>query len=273
MKVFVISLKEAVARRERVSKLMALNKVEFEFIDAVKGVELTSENIAESGLHTNLDLSQPEIGVLLSHIKFWKKMVEENYDYAVVLEDDVHLSRSFRTVIEDLIIPEEKLAIYRLETSLLTVVKISRAVEQVIKSVAIQQIYSCHPGTAGYALNKASAKFLLSQVERFKIAVDNELFDPKRRNIENINIYQCNPAVVVQDDALAKFNGTENSQENFLASKIGESRIDNLLGMNKKNIKTEAVKDTLRPLYLFGYNFLLFFINKQLTRVEYENEW
>jgi GR25 family glycosyltransferase involved in LPS biosynthesis len=43
----------------------------------------------------SIDLTKEEIAVALSHIRVWKKIVEENLLYALILEDDVFFERGF----------------------------------------------------------------------------------------------------------------------------------------------------------------------------------
>jgi len=49
-----------------------------------------------------VDLTKEEIAVALSHIKVWKKLVDENKPYALILEDDVFFEREFAKRINQL---------------------------------------------------------------------------------------------------------------------------------------------------------------------------
>jgi len=49
-----------------------------------------------------VDLSKEEIAVALSHLKTWKKIVEENIPYALILEDDVFFEGDFALKINEL---------------------------------------------------------------------------------------------------------------------------------------------------------------------------
>jgi len=77
------------------SKQLDAFQLPFELVSAVNGEELAAStihelyNYAESPYHKHL--TKGEIGCYLSHIRVWQKIVDEQLDYALVLEDDVLL--------------------------------------------------------------------------------------------------------------------------------------------------------------------------------------
>lgn len=48
----------------------------------------------------NIYMTKQEIAVTLSHIEVWKKMKEDNVEYALILEDDVYFTNKFSTNID-----------------------------------------------------------------------------------------------------------------------------------------------------------------------------
>ncbi len=71
----------------------------FEWVDAVDGRALTQRQIAET-CHLNAVAKSPQwlnrgaIGCALSHLSVYQKMIDDNIPFALVLEDDVHISES-----------------------------------------------------------------------------------------------------------------------------------------------------------------------------------
>lgn len=67
----------------------------FEKISAVMGNQLTAEQVSEVyDTDTNLrkydkKLNEGEIGCYLSHIRCWQQIVDEQLDFALILEDDI----------------------------------------------------------------------------------------------------------------------------------------------------------------------------------------
>lgn len=190
----------------------------------------------------------------------------------MILEDDVHFGASFKKVIHEINIPVETLGLYRLETVLASV-DIETKTTQEIGGIKIHQIFSNHAATAGYILNANTANYLLTQVSKMQLALDNELFDPVRRNIQGIDVFQCVPGVVIQDAALMKSVNTLDKQIDYLKSTIGDARVDHQFGFiePRKIILLEKIKNDMRPIYLFLYNFALLTKRKKRVRVEFES--
>lgn len=94
MKTFVISLKASKDRREIIQNKLSALKINFEFFDAVelKGSDKTSgrvliaEDVAKKILRR--PMSTNEIGCAISHLAVYKKILEENVEEALILEDD-----------------------------------------------------------------------------------------------------------------------------------------------------------------------------------------
>lgn len=106
IKIFVVNLKRRLDRREQIEKrLNDLSLTNYEIVDAVDGKELP-EDLSELyneqsavGLHRKLQKS--EIGCALSHINIARKVVEQNLDYAIILEDDAEPTLQFKEFIKN----------------------------------------------------------------------------------------------------------------------------------------------------------------------------
>jgi GR25 family glycosyltransferase involved in LPS biosynthesis len=91
---FIIHLQRATQRRAQAESLRAALPFECELVDAVDGAVLSQAEIDlvyARQLHRPrfyFPLNRAEIGLFLSHRAVWRRIVEENLDYAVVFEDD-----------------------------------------------------------------------------------------------------------------------------------------------------------------------------------------
>lgn len=271
MRIFVISLKEAFDRRNRMQQMLLAAGIPFEFFDAIKGVNLTDDELIKHQIVSAKALTKPELGVMLSHILIWQKIVEGDIQKAVILEDDVHFGTSFKKVINDIHIPAECCGLYRLETVLASVDMAAKPTQE-IGGIKIHQIFSNHSASAGYLLNAKTAKHLLTQVPKMRLAFDNELFDPVRRNIQGVDVFQCVPGVVIQDAALMKAVDALDKQTDYLKSTIGDARVDHQFGFvePKKLTLIEKFKNAMRPIYLFLYNLALLPKRRKRVRIEFE---
>ena len=96
--ILVISLEKDKVRRKHISEVLNQLNLSFEFIDAIDGKELPTEEINEKYrgeiAHelVGRQLTKEEIGCYMSHIKAYKTISERNIPYALILEDDVDVS-------------------------------------------------------------------------------------------------------------------------------------------------------------------------------------
>lgn len=100
MKTFVIHLERATARRQQVDHIIQ-HTPNAEVLPACDGSALSTEERDAIYPGTALfrprypfDLSNGEIGCFESHKAAWRKIVAEKLEYALIVEDDVHVDPS-----------------------------------------------------------------------------------------------------------------------------------------------------------------------------------
>lgn len=108
-RVFVVSLRRAAERRERVRRRLA--GLRYELFDAVDKRELDRDRLAREGAYDERrtrapyrhrhDMSLGAIGCALSHRRLYEDMVAQGWDRMVVLEDDVVLRASTIALLPD----------------------------------------------------------------------------------------------------------------------------------------------------------------------------
>lgn len=105
-KVLLINLDKSKERRAFCEAELNKYGIEFERISGVYGKDLSEQEVAAVySEHDNQraykkTLGLGEIGCYLSHIKCWQKIVDEQLDYAVILEDDFKLDQQFQEFAE-----------------------------------------------------------------------------------------------------------------------------------------------------------------------------
>lgn len=99
MKIYVISLSGS-PRRDKINQQLDSKKITYEFIDAIDKNTITNDDISKVydskacyNRH-NRHLVTAEIACFMSHIKAWK-IISENNDPAIILEDDAILTDNF----------------------------------------------------------------------------------------------------------------------------------------------------------------------------------
>lgn len=103
-KIFVINLNESTERLERLKFEFERIGLDFERLPAVDGRDLTEDQIFQ---HYSPELnrkkyfkplSKPEIGLYMSHLKACERIISENLDFGIILEDDIVLKNGFKMI-------------------------------------------------------------------------------------------------------------------------------------------------------------------------------
>lgn len=102
MKKYVINLKRRPDRLEYFKKVCPYDNVEI--LPAFDGKHINNNSEGMDWFNhiktRSKTLSDPEIGCFVSHIKIWKKIVENNHDYTMIFEDDAIFSNQFTEIID-----------------------------------------------------------------------------------------------------------------------------------------------------------------------------
>ncbi|MBA6390354.1 glycosyltransferase family 25 protein [Colwellia sp. BRX10-3] len=174
--VYVINLDCAQERMLSMDEQLSRNEINYERIPAVKGNNLTKTeiNIEYSAIlnrkYFRADLSLGEIGCYISHKNVWRKMVAENIEFAVILEDDMIIEKNF---IELLSLTDtlKKYDLIKLADNRNHKPKQISSLDQRFELINFTKIPNC---ATGYTLNLAGAKKLLSR-DKFYRPVDIDM--------------------------------------------------------------------------------------------------
>lgn len=120
MKIYLINLKRSTERRNFMEQQLRKLGLDYEYFEAVEGNALSQVDLeAECDLATSekkgILRSLGFVGCALSHQRIYKKMVAENIEKALILEDDIVLSEDLRymlPLLENQLKPNEALLLY-----------------------------------------------------------------------------------------------------------------------------------------------------------------
>ena len=107
--VYIINLKSDKERRRLIQKQLDEIGIKYEFIDAIDGSKLSAQEkkkiySPQKAIDVfKRELSDGEIGCALSHLKIYRKMIEQEIEYAVILEDDVEICPDFIDLMKNFI--------------------------------------------------------------------------------------------------------------------------------------------------------------------------
>lgn len=107
-RVFVINLPRDTDRRHAMAARLDAIGISHEFVDGVDGATIDLDTTpfydgAKRRRCYGRDMTANELGCLLAHRKIFEKMVAENMEHAIILEDDVVFEADFPDVIRALI--------------------------------------------------------------------------------------------------------------------------------------------------------------------------
>jgi glycosyl transferase family 25 len=103
-KICLINLARSTDRLAACAKQLEAYSLHFDRIEAVNGDSLDSNiisdlyNFSDSSYHKHM--TNGELGCYLSHLRAWQKIVDEQLDYAVILEDDILLQENIQHGLE-----------------------------------------------------------------------------------------------------------------------------------------------------------------------------
>jgi glycosyl transferase family 25 len=175
-KIFVINLDSSKERWRECQKQLPI--ITFERISAINGADLSDVQLNEC-FDVNLNkwqyhktLTAGEIGCYMSHRKAWEKIIEENLDFAVVLEDDFLLNGSIEELVDNIAKITQswhciKLAKYPVKRKELTSYLID-----MFRLVTYDKVPT---RTCAQAISKEGAKRLLRVSSRFGRPVDIDM--------------------------------------------------------------------------------------------------
>ncbi|WP_417441793.1 glycosyltransferase family 25 protein [Idiomarina sp.] len=181
--IFLINLDRSTERLQRASDQIEKTGFTFERVAAVDGATLTDDKIAEvfdaktAKRRFQYNLTAGEIGCYLSHIKCWEKIIEDDLDYAVILEDDLLLDRQFASVIST--IPQLKSDWHYLKLSCPFKPRPYKATETVMGDdnldVSLVNYKKSPTGTVAQVVSREGAKRLLAKKPPFFRPIDIDL--------------------------------------------------------------------------------------------------
>ena len=198
--IFIINLKKDKAKKQHMQDLCNKQHLQVKFIEAVDGRKLSQTQIKkvydkqQSIKAINRELTKAEVGCALSHRKVYQKMLTENIQQAVILEDDIVFNQNFKQAMvlalklpmdwQLLLLgynaylnnPKRKEYLYKIQAILHWVI-----------SVPLENA----EGTYGYLINQTGVKILLTATEKLVMPIDSYTGDYRC-----IKVYTLSPKVV-----------------------------------------------------------------------------
>ena len=183
LKVYVINLKKDIIKKKHMQQLCYEYNLNAEFIKAVYGKELSKDEVykmydsAKSQKLLKRELTLAEIGCELSHLSIYKKMIAENIETALVLEDDIDFNEKLISILShiDKFPQEWEVVLVGHHSKYSRKISTTGSVWNCMKLMddfKLEYPVEKGYGTYGYIINKKGAQKLLNHLEKFSYPID-----------------------------------------------------------------------------------------------------
>ena len=181
---FVINLERNAERRGHMQAALDRLGVSAEFFSAVDGKKLRPDELAAYDRAKALrfygsDMTASEIGCYLSHYRLMQRVVAENIDVALIMEDDLIFEDSFPSVVRDLLAqPVRDWLIVRLNVTKTRVAFPKNKGDEGVKvaTLADGELFRVnrHPLSAGaYLITRRGAEIMVEYGKTIFVPIDH----------------------------------------------------------------------------------------------------
>jgi GR25 family glycosyltransferase involved in LPS biosynthesis len=136
----------------------------------------------------------------LSHIAAWRRLIESGQERALILEDDVVLSRSLPAFLAAISTRRLAISVIRIEQFGDRSNHFLRADMPVLPGFCLRQALSHDIGAAGYIIDRNAATWLMGEPSLHTALIDDFLFTPFSRVGRRLDVRYADPALCMQVD-------------------------------------------------------------------------
>ena len=282
-KIFYINLKDRKDRLKFIKKQLEKNNLNAHRVAGIEPSRLDKKIINKNRKY----LTPSGIALCLVHKNIWLNMIKKNIRYALILEDDVLISKRLKNFMNEAkkILDNKKIDIININTHELPtkVGKLKFHFETI--NTGLYDLISTEYGTAGYIISKEGAKKLVKDKDFLKLQIDLYLFSKKSKINKKLKIYQALPALTIPLASI-KLNRDILKYHNFKNKKIfqkiamSSSDYNNYINENKivltSNILSNFLKNSLNikslkrgKIYFYLKHYFDVFISNRQHKIIY----
>lgn len=218
MKAFIINMAKDTAKRATIeAQLEKYPELDYEIFPAVEGAKLSGEKLIEYGYEAFLNKyvsfgTLPAFGCSISHYLLYKKIIADNLDIALIIEDDAILSQQLKIklpLIKDYINSFECPVIVLLTPEFFYKKKEKTTIDNAISITKVSHGYM----SSGYIINREAALLLSTKLFPIKYLADEWGEFIKM----GINLYGTIPHLISYPDGLGEIGKSQHyKKENWL---------------------------------------------------------
>ncbi|MFL2660080.1 MAG: glycosyltransferase family 25 protein [Alphaproteobacteria bacterium] len=205
VKIYIINLSRSKHRRKHMQKQLLQTNIPYVFVDAVDGKNKQLNDFKNYNQNTinitGKHLKTTEVGAFLSHTKAILQAQKDKVDWAIILEDDVIISKHFNDILEH--IKNKDADCIRLYVRNLCLAEYKTKISK-------RKSYKNWGGALGYTINQHGINKFIKTSDEFYMKIDNFLFGYW---IHKLNIYQVDKNLVDIEQSINSDIGYDKSQK------------------------------------------------------------
>ncbi|MDQ2719738.1 MAG: glycosyltransferase family 25 protein [Bacteroidota bacterium] len=109
IKIYIINLKRSTERRSEMIRKLDILGLEYEFFEAIDGKNLPQETLDKIKAQPysfkkafNREMTAGEIGCAMSHLNLYQKIIRDEIEYALILEDDIDFDEQLQLIVSNI---------------------------------------------------------------------------------------------------------------------------------------------------------------------------
>jgi glycosyl transferase family 25 len=223
-KIFIINLKRNKSRL--INSIIQLNKYKLtnlDFINAIDGYELNDDEYKSYTSFIGYYLACPSmVGCGMSHIKTWEKIIENNIEFSLILEDDFNFSNNFLNDFNEMIrnVPDNFDVLF-LNSNYLKLSNINNYFYE--KPLLIYE-------KIGYVISLNGAKKMLNNINKISYHLDFQICINHLLNNKKLNIISSKKCLIYKNNYLNNnYNNIYDYNYPIVIDKINRNYLLNLI--------------------------------------------
>lgn len=244
IKTYVVNLDRRPDRWEKLDKDV-LKFLDFERFSAVDGLKLKNSTQLQQIFENNdYKMRKGMVGCFMSHIKLYIQLIESNYDYFLILEDDIEFVPDFENKIKHLFKQIKAknncdfvfIGHHIRDLSLSEVAFDKKTFPEIEQWNTHQSLTNSLGGTTGYLVSKKGAERFLDFLN--KTGATNGIDTCIQNSADSLNVYYTKPHLIYSDCFRGENNPDSNIQYEYsgFEKTVSERVIDEIEYYKSKNI-------------------------------------
>ncbi|WP_422667707.1 glycosyltransferase family 25 protein [Candidatus Methylopumilus planktonicus] len=226
------------------SKLLGIN------LNRISAITPNKINLGEVKEEYNVMIGPGELCCSLSHRFIWQKIVNSKESYALILEDDIVISKHLKDVLSKITLSKFAFKLLRIETRNESV-RFGDVRYSLDERFKIRRTYNNAVGTAGYIISRDFCKTLLNDKNLFTKPLDHILF--YKNNLGDIQgqFLQIFPALVTPLEEFYAGDIGNFIAKRIISSSIGSLRFKDPIKRNEIKIYNKIAREVFKILLQF----------------------